>query len=222
VDGTLYDQRRLRLLMALDLARFALANGAPALEVWRAILRFRRTREELRARGRPEGPLAELQYSEAARRAGLPESRLRAIVEEWMLRRPLRHLARCRRAGVAELLRSLRQRGLCVGVFSDYPAASKLAALGLAEYVSLSLCATDAEVNAFKPHPRGLAYACEKWGLRPAQVLYVGDRAEVDAPAAGALGMPCAILGHEPPRSPTGGPVAAFASFDDLRRTLGG
>jgi phosphoglycolate phosphatase-like HAD superfamily hydrolase len=209
VDGTLYDQRRLRLLMAADLARFALVKGTGALEVWRAILCFRRTREELRALGRPPGSLAELQYAEAARRVGLPEVRLRAIIEEWMLGRPLRHLAGCRRPGAAELLHSLRRRGLSVGVFSDYPADSKLSALGLAEYVSVSMCATDGEVNAFKPHPRGLACACEKWGLRPAEVLYVGDRADVDAPAAAALGMPCAILGR-------------WGSFEDLRRTLGG
>ena len=45
VDGTLYDQRALRLLMGLEWARFALGHPRPALEVGRAIVAFRRARE---------------------------------------------------------------------------------------------------------------------------------------------------------------------------------
>jgi FMN phosphatase YigB (HAD superfamily) len=33
-----------------------------------------------------------------------------------------------------------------------------------------------------------------KWGLDPSEVLYVGDRIDVDAPGARAAGMPCAVL----------------------------
>jgi HAD superfamily hydrolase (TIGR01549 family) len=209
VDGTLYDQRPLRLLMALELARFALGHGRVALEAGRAIVAFRRTREDLRARGRPNESLQELQYTEAARRAGVDEARLRDVVEEWIFRRPLRHLRRCRRDGVEELFRLLRQRGLAVGVVSDYPCPPKLQALGLAEHVSVTVCATDPEVNAFKPHPAGLAHACRTWGMRPEEVLYVGDRPEVDGASAAAAGMPCLILGR------------GAAGFRELARMLG-
>ena len=209
VDGTLYDQRALRLLMGLEWALFALGHGRAALEVWRGVMAFRRTREELRGLGRPAGRLEELQYARAAREVGTDEARLRAVVEEWIFRRPLRHLRRCRRPGADELFRLLRARGLAVGVVSDYPGRSKLDALGLAEHVSLTVCATDDEVNAFKPHPGGLAHACRAWSLRPQEVLYVGDRPDVDAAGAAALGMPCVILGRH-------------ASFHELRKTLGG
>lgn len=212
VDGTLYRQRPLRLRMGVEWAAFALGHGRPALDVWRSIMAFRRTREELRALGRAAAPLDELQYAEAARRAGVDEARLRAIVDEWIFSRPLRHLRRCRRPGVAELFAALRQRGLAVGVVSDYPAPAKLLALGLAEHVCLTVCTTDAEVNAFKPHPGGLAHACRTWGMRPDEVLYVGDRREVDAAAAAAAGMPCVILGGD----------EGAADFHDLRTTLGG
>jgi putative hydrolase of the HAD superfamily len=209
VDGTLYDQRALRLRMGLEWARFAVTHGRAAAEAWRSIVAFRRTREDLRALGRPQARLEELQYAEAARRAGLDEGRLRAVIDDWIFRRPLRHLRPCRRPGIDELLRALRQRGLPVGVVSDYPGRSKLEALGLAEHVTLTVCATDPAVNAFKPHPEGLAHACRTWAVRPADVLYVGDRPEVDAAGAAALGMPCVIVG--------GG-----ASFQELRRRLGG
>jgi phosphoglycolate phosphatase/putative hydrolase of the HAD superfamily len=221
VDGTLYDQQALRLLMGLEWARFALGHPCPALEIGRAIVAFRRAREELRALGRPAASLEELQYTAAARRAGMDEARMRAIVDEWIFNRPLRHLRRCRRRGVDELFGFLRERGLAVGVVSDYPGRAKLLALGLAEHVCLTVCATDHEVNAFKPHPGGLAHACRTLGLHPQEVLYVGDRADVDAAGAAALGMPCVILGR---RGGTVGGVPFFASssFHELRSTLGG
>ena len=55
------------------------------------------------------------------------------------------------------------QRGLKVGVFSDYPAEEKLKALRLDHVVSLSIDATEPDVNAFKPHPRGFLKAAERW-----------------------------------------------------------
>jgi FMN phosphatase YigB (HAD superfamily) len=197
VDGTLYDQRPLRLLMALEWARFAVGHGRAALEVGRSIAAFRRTREDLRALGRPAERLQDLQYAQAARRAGVDEARMRAVVDEWILSRPLRHLRRCRRTGADELFRRLRERGLAVGVVSDYPSPRKLESLGLAAHVSVTVCATDAEVNAFKPHPAGLARACQAWGMAPHEVLYVGDRPDVDEASAAALGMACVILGRD-------------------------
>jgi phosphoglycolate phosphatase/putative hydrolase of the HAD superfamily len=208
--------------MGLEWARFALGHGRLAVEAGRSIMAFRRAREELRALGQPAARLEELQYVQAAERAGVDPARMRAVVEEWILDRPLRHLRRCRRPGVGELFRFLGERGLAVGVVSDYPARPKLLALGLAEHVSLTVCATDAEVNAFKPHPGGLAHACRTWALRPEEVLYVGDRPDVDAVGAAALGMPCVILGPRSGGAADGIRLSASSSFHELKRTLGG
>jgi FMN phosphatase YigB (HAD superfamily) len=98
-----------------------------------------------------------------------------------------------------------------------------LHALGLAPAVSLTLCATDPDINAFKPHPKGFLRACTLWGVPPEQVLYVGDRPEVDAVGAAAAGMPCAILqqgrrwrGQETPAST----YNTFPSFMRLQHAL--
>jgi FMN phosphatase YigB (HAD superfamily) len=196
VDGTLYDQRALRAWMAIEWGRYALRHGPRAFEVSKAILAFRRAREELRARGQGAARLQDVQYAEAAGAAGMDEARLRDVVEEWIFQRPLRHLPRCGRPGAAELFRRLREGRRQVGVVSDYPAGAKLRALGLADLVTVEVCTTDAEVNAFKPHPAGLTHACRAWALPPAEVLYVGDREDVDAAAAAAIGMPCLIVGR--------------------------
>ena len=206
VDGTLYHQGPLRLCMALELV----ASGR---RTWGAIRAFRRVREELRDLGAAEAPLPRLQYQLAAERQQMRVDEVEAAVSEWIYRRPLKYLRRCRRAGIESLLGYLGSRGIPAGVFSDYPAREKLHALHLAETISLIACATDAEINAFKPHPRGFIWACERWGLEPSEVLYVGDRAEVDATGAANAGMHCVIISRRPGLASQGAAPAGFTRF---------
>jgi putative hydrolase of the HAD superfamily len=216
LDGTLYRQAPLRRRMLAELCLVPIARLAPreGLTTLRRLKRFREVREELRELGRTEESLESLQFSRPAEQLGEAEADVRATVTEWMLERPLRHLAGARRSGTRELFDAARERGIEVGVFSDYPAPAKLAALGLDRGVSLTLCATDPEVNAFKPHPAGFETACERWGFEPHEVLYVGDRADVDHAGAIAAGMQSALVGE----STTG--HAAHTTYDELRARL--
>jgi HAD superfamily hydrolase (TIGR01549 family) len=219
LDGTLYYQGRLRLCMALELAALPLrASPASARRTWDALRTFRRVREELRDLGAAEAPLARLQFERAAERARMGVDEVEAAVTEWIFRRPLKYLRSFRRAGIENLLGYLEARGIAAGVFSDYPAQEKLEALRLAEKISLVVCATDDAVNAFKPHPRGFLWCCERWDLEPAQVLYVGDRAEVDALGAANAGMPCAIVSSRLGLAPQGVPQATFTRFSSFAR----
>lgn len=196
VDGTLYHQKPLRLRMAMELLGlpFATRSIRRARRVWKIISGFRHVREELRARCRDNVPLDELQYLAAAKRVGVPVEEVRDVIRHWMSERPLLHLRSCIRADLPGLLTHLRERDIQLGVFSDYPAREKLVALGVDEFFSLRLAATDSEINAFKPSPEGFLRACSLFDLPPAHVLYVGDREDVDAIGAERAGMPCAIL----------------------------
>jgi putative hydrolase of the HAD superfamily len=79
----------------------------------------------------------------------------------------------------------LREQKMLVGLFSDYPAAEKIAALDIfQDNLWPVLCATDPDINAFKPHPKGFLLACQMWQLPPDEVLYLGDRPEVDGAGA--------------------------------------
>ncbi|MCB0217564.1 MAG: HAD family hydrolase [Chloroflexi bacterium] len=197
LDGTLYRQDPLRLRMLLALARLPVETRSPkaSLRVWRAIQTFRSTRETLRTLGDGASDLERRQYRLPAEQLGMPPDALEAIVHEWIDRRPLPQLRRVMRPELPALLEALAARGIPAGVFSDYPAVAKLAAMGLAGRFDPVLAATDAAIHAFKPHPAGLLHAAALWDLPPAAILYVGDRPEVDAAAAAAAGMPCAIVG---------------------------
>lgn len=199
LDGTLYHALPLRAAMALELASLPLARRslAEARREWRAVAVFRRVREELR-QGPRDQPLDRLQYTAAAARAGVETGVLEAAVREWIYRRPLKWLRACRRRGLAELLAGLAERGIPAGVFSDHPVRAKLEALGVASAMEVQVCATDPDVDAFKPDPRGFLHACRALGHPPERVLYVGDRPEVDAVGAARAGMPCAIVARGP------------------------
>ena len=218
VDGTLYLQSRLRALMAGELATAPWLQHAPwrVGRLWHALKSFRHVREELRTLGRPAAPLERLQYSEAAARAGVSVPEMEDAVAEWIIRRPLKYLPSVVRPGTRETFEALAASGLKVGVFSDYPAEDKLKAMQLDHLVSLMIDATESDVNAFKPHPRGFLAAAERWGLAPDSILYVGDRPEVDALGAAAAGMRCVVIGA--PAAPPGHqpPYLAISRMADL------
>lgn len=195
VDGTLYHQSWLRALMVLELCALPLTvSYRSTTRIWRTLRAFRQVREELRHIGEAREPLEMMQYTETAIRLGEVTTAIEKDVLQWIYQRPLKYLRYCRRRGFHAFLAMLRERDIRVGVFSDYPAHEKLRALGLTEHIELVLSATDPEINAFKPHPKGFLYACTFWGLPPDEVLYIGDRPEVDACGSARAGMPCAIL----------------------------
>jgi FMN phosphatase YigB (HAD superfamily) len=198
VDGTLYHQTPLRAAMFAELSTIGCLPRGPLSppRLWRLLAAFRRIREELRDVNPGSLDLDSEQYRRAAEAVGVSEAQARAAVEEWIYTRPLKYLPLYRRRGVVEAFRALRNRGLQLGVFSDYPTAAKLAALDVSSLVTLEVCATDAAVNAFKPHARGFLHACAIWGLEPDRVIYVGDRPEVDAVGAATAGMRCLIVGR--------------------------
>src|SRR6266850_203758 len=74
----------------------------------------------------PLVPLAELQFTEPARRIGESPAMIASLVEEWMFRRPVKYLRWARRRQIASLLGRLRDDRVALGVLSDYPAAEKL------------------------------------------------------------------------------------------------
>ena len=218
LDGTLYRQPPLRALMAAELLTLPLARPWKANRRLKALRAFRHAQEHLR-RGETAG-LAARQLQAAADASGLSIAEVQTLVADWMMRRPLKYLQFCRAAGVIDLLVMLERSQVRMGVLSDYPAEDKLRALGLDGRFWPVLCATDPEIDAFKPSPKGYLRACELWGLAPSDVLFVGDRAEVDAAGARAAGMPCVIVGTS--AVPTDAHYETCTSFEGLSRVFDG
>jgi putative hydrolase of the HAD superfamily len=194
LDGTLYRQKPMRALMAMELVTLAITHPLRAPVSWRVLSEFRKAQEALRGQETGRGGAIE-QLELTARRTGMTVDQVQAIVTEWMMERPLKYLPRCRAKGLLPLLDFLSRRGIKMGVFSDYPPGLKLQALGIGGRFSVVLCSSDPAVGMFKPHPRGFHVASTRWQVDPSEVLVVGDRPDADAAGAAAAGMPCVIIG---------------------------
>jgi phosphoglycolate phosphatase/putative hydrolase of the HAD superfamily len=219
LDGTLYRQDQLRRRMAVELLSLLARGPLAAHRSLRVLRAYRHAQEQLRAvPGTPVQPSTQVQM--AAQLTGTPVEQVERLVREWMFDRPLKHLPRCRATGVRRLLSFLERSGIELGVFSDYPAAAKLRALEIVGHFSVILCATDPDVGALKPHPRGFERASARWQLDPAEVLFVGDRIDVDAAGAAAAGMPCVIIGARPRVAPPTGTCLVLPTFERLRDVL--
>ena len=208
VDGTLYRQRPLRLRMAVELACHAVLERD--LLTLRVLARYRRIRERL---GHQEtADFVPALVAETAAATSTSQDHVRAIVAEWIDRRPLCHLAgaryKLRYPGLVELFAGLRAKGKTIGVLSDYAATAKLDALGLkADHI---VSAEDAAIGVLKPNPKGLIALMRAAGAAPATTVLIGDRPDRDGLAARRAGVRAMIRSRRPlPGWQT------FARFDD-------
>ena len=192
VDGTLYDQRQLRLGMLGQL--LADAWRSRSLTALRTLRTFRHVREALGEE--PEADFLRLQYARTASRHNTSEDAVRALTTEWLEQRPLSLLAACRYPHVDAVFAGLRSSGKQVAVFSDYPASDKVKALGLA--AEPIVCATDPEIARLKPNPAGLLSILHRTGVAAQRTLMIGDRFDRDAAAAARVGVMALIRSHEP------------------------
>lgn len=193
VDGTLYDQSKLRKKMLFDLLKYY--GWRPwRLREMMMLAHFRTERESRAGQGCQE--LDSVQYTWCAEKRGYPENKLREVVERWIFQHPIKYLAGCTYPGTAELFNVLRQKGIKIAIYSDYKAHDKLEAMGLT--ADLIVSSTDPAVNQLKPHPKGLLYAVDQLGLGAADCLFIGDRQEMDGECALRAGVPYMIIDKKP------------------------
>lgn len=170
-----------------------------ALRPWRLqelylLQRFRAEREKRPGAAGPD--LENAQYTWCAGNGRFAVDKIKRVVDRWMFRHPNQYLSACTYPGTKDFFAALRQQGILIGIYSDYKAHDKLAAMGLQADIVVS--STDPEIDHLKPAPYGLLYIAQKLGLAPAECLFIGDRAELDGACAEQAGMPYLILDKEP------------------------
>jgi HAD superfamily hydrolase (TIGR01549 family) len=181
VDGTLYRQDMMRARMAVELLFSCVAHPRTMREA-RVIRVYRRRREALAG----QAGSVDRALEQTAEACGCSIGTVQAIEADWLLRRPLKHLGELASSGASGLMESLRQQGVTLAAWSDYPATEKLSRLGLSFDFTVSSC--DADVRSLKPNPSGLDKVMRLAGATPERTLVVGDRDDHDGAAARAQG----------------------------------
>lgn len=209
LDGTLYRQRPLRKRMALSLAGSVITKRT--VSHVRTISLYRSLREQMAGETGPDFEARLL--TAVARQSGLTEAAVSDVVADWIDERPLPFLRRCVTPGAHALFDALRHAGIIIGVWSDYPVARKLDALGLR--ADLMACASDEGIDALKPDPAGLLWMLAEAGVAPDQAWMIGDRVERDGEAAQRAGVSFLLRASQAPRG-----IAHVPDFEGLARRI--
>jgi len=214
VDGTLYHQTWLRVIMMRRLVVWSLSQPSLGYRTLSALRAYRKAQEKLRNSGERHADLAQAQLNEALRTTQVTEQFLRMAVARWIESEPLTTLVKVRRRGLLACLQRLKSNRILLGVVSDYPARPKLKALGVEDLIDVVVSAQDTNVGELKPSPRGLLVALRLLGVSAEETVYVGDRIDVDAGAARRAGVDSLIFGRR--RSTTEHPYRCISDFQDL------
>src|SRR5215813_13442272 len=190
VDGTLYRQGRLRLRMGRDMVLHTVAKSD--LNTIGGISAYRRIRERLAAEEVVN--FESVLIAETAKTTSSSPERVHAIVSEWIETRPLRYLKNCLFSGVPQLFAGLQRAGKTIGIFSDYPATEKLAAMGLAAHHVVAA----SDIGLLKPHAKGLQSLMAAASASPRETLFIGDRADRDGVAGQRAGVRTLIRSSKP------------------------
>lgn len=120
---------------------------------------------------------------------------------------------------VLPAFRRLRERGLGVGVISNWDTrlAGLLDGLGFGEH--LGVVVSSAEVGLHKPDPRIFEHACRELGVEPSRAAHVGDHHYADVLGASAAGMRAVLIDRHGIRCADR--AADLANLDALEAVLG-
>ena len=125
--------------------------------------------------------------------------------------------------GVRRTFEKIKDNGLKIGVFTDFPLFSKLEGMGLADLVDFAASSDD--VGFLKPDAHCFEYLLYNLKLGPHDVLYVGDSYSKDVAGASGAGIDAVLVNVAPSHmkdAATRYPLAraVFSTWDGFDRWL--
>ena len=120
--------------------------------------------------------------------------------------------------GAAECLRTLKAAGYRVGILSNWDHRLRRILEGTSLLPELDEVVISSEVGSEKPSLEIFQEGARRWGLRPEELLYVGDSYYHDIEPCQKLGWSTVLI-H--PREEPPAPVAVVKSFTEVSALLG-
>ena len=186
LDGTLYDQPKLRLIMAGRLIGYYICHPFSVKDLI-IIMHFRRLKDSWEGNAREEDIIRK-----TADDLKVSFKRADGVVRKWIYDNPLSALAKTKDEKLIGWIRDLRKKGKKAVVLSDYPTADKLKALGV-EFDG-QYGPDDTRIDELKSSPKGLSVIMDDTHVMPSEILMIGDRPEKDGECAKAAGVDHLIL----------------------------
>ena len=138
VDGTLYHQSWLRLIVAARFVIFGIIRPFKTLRAFYIVRNYRAAQEWLRQRNSTIALPPDTQLDRTVQTTQFSHEEISTCVNEWMGTIPLRFLSLCSRRRLFRLIHCWDRLGVPMGAYSDYPSKNKLKALGLTKIIHVA------------------------------------------------------------------------------------
>ena len=183
VDGTLYYQNKLRLIMGKRLLMYYLLHPLKFKDLI-IIKNFRSLREN----AKDTNGLFDI----TAKKCNVSVSRVNEVTKKWIYEDPIDALIASKDDTLLAIIDKLKANGKTVAIWSDYEADDKLKALQLStDYV---YTAEQERVGELKPSPKGLKLIMSDLRVAKDKTIMIGDRMVKDGEAAKKAGCDYLIL----------------------------
>ena len=183
VDGTLYYQNKLRLIMGKRLLMYYLLHPLKFKDLI-IIKNFRSLREN----AKDTNGLFDI----TAKKCNVSVSRVNEVIKKWIYENPIDALIASKDDTLLAVIDKLKANGKTVAIWSDYEADDKLKALKLStDYV---YTAEQERVGELKPSPKGLNLIMSDLNVPKDKTIMIGDRMVKDGEAAKKAGCDYLIL----------------------------
>ena len=183
VDGTLYYQNKLRLIMGKRLLMYYLLHPLKFKDLI-IIKNFRSLREN----AKDTNGLFDI----TAKKCNVSVSRVNEVIKKWIYENPIDALIASKDDTLLAIIDKLKANGKTVAIWSDYEADDKLKALQLSiDYV---YTAEQEWVGELKASPKGLNLIMSDLNVPKDKTIMIGDRMVKDGEAAKKAGCDYLIL----------------------------
>lgn len=182
IDGTLYNQKKMRLKMIKYLLKFYFVHWSHWKDLL-VIMYFRKVREQECYRDKT----IDQQYELVAERYSKTAEYVKQVISKWMYEEPLRFIKESVYPEIVSIWREKQKNGALIIVYSDYPASDKLKTIGLKADRIFS--ADMEEIQELKPSKKAMKLILQEMGIDVNCTAYIGDRYEKDGKSAEYAGI---------------------------------
>ena len=175
VDGTLYSSNVLRILIFIEIFLYLLVFPYKFREI-HYLWYFRKNRQHLS--NLKSYNLSDKEYMNQNSKINLSSDSRKAIVEKWIMQKPLKYLKYLKYREITNFLDFLKNNKINYVFYSDYPISSKLNAMNI-KYEKY-YHANQETINVLKPNLKGIKIILSDFNIKSSECLIVGDRDDID------------------------------------------
>ena len=183
-DGTFFYQLPVRIFMAAWLLIYYLPRPLHWKELF-ILMDYRRVREKLFAA--ESANFYELQLKNLSERYNVGVEEILKIVTSWTIEKPQFLIKKFQRKKLIAAIKFAQLRGVKIVIYSDNQVDEKIKALDFVP--DYAFWSDDDLIKCMKPDSKGLNNILNFLCLKPAEVLYIGDRDDRDGICAKSAGV---------------------------------